>query len=559
MTIVRKNLSETRWLLNFYKGHKGSVPNGLEKLLLGNAVGKFFARSSEFYCGSYPLHFAACSNNTRIFDTILAYASALGTNVTIGVELSINNHTPGGRDTSQHTRLGSNVIFMRDQHGNNCLHLVVNHNLKDMYTHIKQTAYNLIQKEIRLAYADKLLSLDEEDDDPYIYLSSLPVHLEGFRCGYCPVESEIVSPVDRLSAEAFNVWLCAVTEKKLEERMELVLNEDFHSPLTLCAASKKGDKLAEEKKRDMISFLISQLKKERWTYGPVKCSLLPLEGVEYAYYEARYQSELRPLPEGARSRMHGVLEWIAITESSTVAKLPVLQKIVTTKWHRFGYPIFVQQFCYRLVLTILVTLLLCFVNATPNYTTSMSKLLGIELAVTILYPIALFMIVLIICYEMPCLVRYGYEYFGLFSSRSIRGAAKYEKMCNTIMILAFTSLITNEYIRHIKYELRIPIDVVTDLGVKLSFTICIGFIWLYLFYFFMGFDRTGPFVLTIYRIVSRDIPFFITFYFIVVIAFGCALSLLTSSGNSSMSYGFTHVILTIFDLIQITVNMQQKG
>ena len=160
---------------------------------------------------------------------------------------------------------------------------------------------------------------------------------------------------------------------------------------------------------------------------------------------------------------------------------------------------------------------------------------------------------------MPCLVRYGYEYFGLFSSRSIRGAAKYEKMCNTIMILAFTSLITNEYIRHIKYELRIPIDVVTDLGVKLSFTICISFIWLYLFYFFMGFDRTGPFVLTIYRIVSRDIPFFITFYFIVVIAFGCALSLLTSSGNSSMSYGFTHVILTIFDLIQITVNMQQKG
>ena len=35
MAIVRKDMSEVRWLLDFYKSHKDSVPYGLKRLLLG--------------------------------------------------------------------------------------------------------------------------------------------------------------------------------------------------------------------------------------------------------------------------------------------------------------------------------------------------------------------------------------------------------------------------------------------------------------------------------------------------------------------------------------------
>ena len=35
MTIVRKNIGEVRWLLDFYKSHKDSTQKGLERLLLG--------------------------------------------------------------------------------------------------------------------------------------------------------------------------------------------------------------------------------------------------------------------------------------------------------------------------------------------------------------------------------------------------------------------------------------------------------------------------------------------------------------------------------------------
>ena len=109
------------------------------------------------------------------------------------------------------------------------------------------------------------------------------------------------------------------------------------------------------------------------------------------------------------------------------------------------------------------------------------------------------------------------------------------------------------------YFVGYSVDYVSDAGVKVSFVFCIIAAWLYLYYFLMGFDSTGPFVLTIYRIVSRDVPFFVTFYLIVLVAFGCAMSLLTNTGDMTVGYGFKHLILTIYDLIQVTVMMQQLG
>lgn len=63
MTIIRRNMGETRWLLDFYRDHKHSVPHGLERLLTANAVGRFFDYGGDNYFGGYPLHFAVCSND----------------------------------------------------------------------------------------------------------------------------------------------------------------------------------------------------------------------------------------------------------------------------------------------------------------------------------------------------------------------------------------------------------------------------------------------------------------------------------------------------------------
>jgi len=66
----------------------------------------------------------------------------------------------------------------------------------------------------------------------------------------------------------------------------------------------------------------------------------------------------------------------------------------------------------------------------------------------------------------------------------------------------------------------------------------------------MAFDTTGPFVLSIARIISKDIPYFLQFYMIVVIAFGCALSMIGNDGNNEAYHGFLILIKTMWNLLQ---------
>ena len=69
----------------------------------------------------------------------------------------------------------------------------------------------------------------------------------------------------------------------------------------------------------------------------------------------------------------------------------------------------------------------------------------------------------------------------------------------------------------------------------------------------MASDTYGSFVITISRIIGKDIPYFMSFYLIVVAAFSCALSTLTNSGDPEAIYGFRALIYCFWGLIQVTV------
>ena len=64
----------------------------------------------------------------------------------------------------------------------------------------------------------------------------------------------------------------------------------------------------------------------------------------------------------------------------------------------------------------------------------------------------------------------------------------------------------------------------------------------------------GPFVLTIANIVGRDIPYFLMFYTIILIAYSASLCAITMNYDTSSDFGFRIFLLGIYDLIQITVN-----
>ena len=225
LTIIQRNHEETRWLLDFYTKHKYSGIYGLDQLLLGNVTGNFFSnKNGAFYYGCFPLHFAVCSNDTRMFDLILAYTSSL-------------DEDKEATKNGARCNLGTSVIFMRDQHGNNCLHLAVIHKLKDMYAHIKRRAECILEKQILIAYTNNFLKESPEDA---FYLPSLPKHDEviiygihseheengheekktkgnGFHTGYAPQERKLRPPkVETRSDVQLDKWLKDETSWKLE-------------------------------------------------------------------------------------------------------------------------------------------------------------------------------------------------------------------------------------------------------------------------------------------------------------------------------------------------------
>ena len=63
-------------------------------------------------------------------------------------------------------------------------------------------------------------------------------------------------------------------------------------------------------------------------------------------------------------------------------------------------------------------------------------------------------------------------------------------------------------------------------------------------------------MLTISRIISSDVPYFLRFYAIILIAFACGISVSTNNGNYNIGYGVLSLLLTIYCLIQNTVNMR---
>jgi hypothetical protein len=97
MCIVRRKHDEVDWLLNFYR-NRGKAD--LQLFINAKVSGYFFKseRQSEMHdFGETALQFAACTNDTDMFDLVLSYV------------------------TSEYP----DALFSRDSEGNNLIHLLV--------------------------------------------------------------------------------------------------------------------------------------------------------------------------------------------------------------------------------------------------------------------------------------------------------------------------------------------------------------------------------------------------------------------------------------------------
>mmetsp|Transcript_6116 Transcript_6116/g.8528 ORF Transcript_6116/g.8528 Transcript_6116/m.8528 type:complete len:1586 (-) Transcript_6116:145-4902(-) len=537
MVIVRRNYEEVRWLLDFFKDHKDSVPHGLAQLLISNATGKFFNVKGDFYFGGYPLQFAVCSNSIEIFDLVLSFASTAESSEDMFDE--IEDHSLSHVTRKGVPSLGPNVIFMRDSYGNTVLHLCVMHCLQGMFAHVFKVAETIISREIKLLYS----TIRSTEFHTSVFQLESFEEISKITTGYSVNPKKMCLPAD----DKYEEWIRNETITKMNERLLLVLNNDLHSPLTLASVITKDNDSSERVKEQlaMLEYLMSKLKTVLWEYGPIQCSEVNLEGLEVKYNLANYG--IRP---GEKVPKHeSLISWLCIYDVEPAIMIPEIRRIIESKWERCGLPSFLTGFVVDVLIVILITLTLIF----GNYTITQSTDHALYWFINIMYALIFVTFLCVVFSEL----RLIHKYRDII--RRLRGIAWFHVVCRLVKIISFSAFCISRY-----YHLQTNSIDKCEVGdeslhpqdlpeIKIPLVLCVMTSWIHLYYYMMCFEKTGLYVLTLTRIIVRDVPHFLRFYVISLFAFSSAIAMLGNNGNYHTRYAFWHYLKTLWTLIQETV------
>jgi nicotinamidase/pyrazinamidase len=618
MVIVHRDYNEVRWLLDFYRDRMYPFPLGLLTLLSQPATGAFFDRQTgDIYFGSTPLQFSVCSNDQEIFK--LVYSCCAGVDGRSQVVMKetesgkiIDSAPESSKEQPWSHNFGAYAVFQTDSEGNNALHLCALHGLSDMYQCVYDTALSLVSRELKNEYVKKSSINPSKNKHVTIQLND-KILIKN--CATMRLK-DISIPIDcndldkRIDAEAQKIVDC---------KLVLALNRDLHSPLTLTAATmvkpprhdilNSDDDSSDEnnpsnkyhKKVDMFRILLQKLKKRQWSYGPISLYYLTLDGVAMNYkvkerYEvatdddhqrrlftdqlknssADQQTTISSLWKmlthcfdgnvnafsGSRlknNRMLPAIAWLCVNETEKAILIPEVVEIIETKWRLMAYPTFLSSFILHLMLTLMITVALCLMNSTStlNFGSDYSLDIIISIILIIIGATYLFLIVK----QFNAFLRRGRDFFDL------RGICLFDRRMRFVKIGSFVSFCICKYLvireRYYRdylsspYGIAIYYDREYQEGAMISLAICAMVSWLHLYFFLMGFDGTGPLTLTIFRLCTVDVPYFLKFYCVVILSYASALGVLAMSGMSEQgpTFGFMFILRSIGSLMQVTVGV----
>lgn len=484
MVISQRQYTETAWLLNFFMEYDKTHPRDrlLPILLSARAVGSFFQPSlrgeNTLYFGEYPILFAVCANDIRLVRLLL---------------------------------LGNpNYIFIRDSHGNSCLHMCVLHNLPGMYNYLVDLAKEILKH-------NQMRENDDEGD------RSLKL------------------------------------SKSLNDILVDVPNHDGHTPFTLAASLGQIQ---------MFETLISHRKKTIWKYGPVDCSTVNLRGFDtpdaregvikdvfsngnsilsiqnssFISSPSKLTLEDKQTGKYFMLKPHGAIDCICRHTHLEMLDIPEVREIIEKKWDRFGHPMFMTQAIIILVVAILITLIIL--------TNPRSYSPQDEFYIKCLYSFVWLILTLRgLSHDLRHLITYGIEFWG-WSSR-IRGAALLNNWCVTLEYLFFTLSLIFKFLSSSDSDFASL--------VKIFIALSAFIIWIHLYYILMGLETTGSFVVIVSAILYNDFPQFAKLYIILLLAFGSSYSMLLLSDHDEMitfNYSVGKHFTTLWNIFVYTVNGQ---
>lgn len=532
MVIVRRDYEEVRWLLDFYKGHRDSIPHGLAILLTSKATGKFFDQKGNFYFGGYPLQFAVCSNSIEIFDLVLSYASSLAA---IEIEHDFDQNMFDER-YREFQSLGPNVIFMRDSFGNTVLHLCVIHCLVHMYQHVYKIAQNIIERELRLLYVN-VIQNDRKANELKTYELS-PHDTNDSTVGFSLISKKLRCP----RHGKFEEWVSYESRIKMEERLVLALNIDWHSPLTLAASQIKRSDIPEvmEKKMKMLTFILQEHRKVIYDYGLKVLCEINLDGLEIKYNLNNY--DMTPAQRKTRHKHRSALDWLCRCGAESAVTMPDIRRVIEGKWQRWGLNLLMTKCFLTCVTNVSVTGLSVLLSVDPTPTPR-----NLEEALTTIFYLILWILFSLLFLEAAILA------YNQVQWDHMQGVPRFHLVCKIVKIFTFGIFC---YFRinqtHLSDDGSVQYN--NPVGVKLSLAICIIACWLHLYYYLMAFESTGPLMLTLTTVIGRDVPNFLKFYLITVIAFACGVTLIADKTDCHSFSGAINLLKTCWCLIQETLH-----
>lgn len=491
MVVSQRQYTETAWLLNFFMEYDKQHPRDklLPTLLSARTMGRFFQPSfrgeNTLYFGEYPILFAVCANDIRLVRLLLL--------------------------------ANPNYIFIRDSHGNNCLHMCVLHNLPGMYNYLLDLSREIVKQ------------------------SQIPENPE------CIAVQDLSPKLTKL----------------LNDLLVDVPNREGHTPFTLAASLGNIE---------IFQTLIKHRKKTIWTYGPVGCCTVNLRGFDtpehregvikdiYAnentilsirntsFISTPSKISFEEKKKGTYIMLtpHGAIDCICRHSHLEMLDIPEVREIIEKKWDRFGHPMFMSQAIITLIVAILITLIILTSSRYSHRT---------EYYIKCLYVMVWIILTLRgLTHDIRHILTFGIEFWG-WSSR-IRGAALLNNWCVTLEYIFFTISLIFKFLSSENGGDNLTFNALIKIFIALS-----GFIiWIHMYYILMGLETTGSFVVIVSAILYNDFPQFAKLYIVLLLAFGSAYSMLLLSDYDDITFNNSAEIhfTTLWNLFVYTVNGQSS-
>ena len=257
-------------------------------------------------------------------------------------------------------------------------------------------------------------------------------------------------------------------------------NKDGHTCLSLAAA---------EGSVDIFDHVLTSKGKQLWAYGAVTCTLYPVESLD----------------EGTPNALQDILQ----NGRHEMLVLPRIRRLCDTKWEVFGK----KRLFQRLLKHCLVLFILQFALMLPRATMGRAHTDWTMLLRPLCECVVLCNAMCKGVTEVKELARHGImEYFG-------QGKAfVFENVCSLLNCMAVCGACACRACNGIE-----------DTGMENIALVLVSFThWLYLAWFMLGFQLTGPFIISAIEMLATDIPAFLMAVSVFMGAFASGMYILSN-------------------------------